>query len=349
MNSTASFEVEIDRLPHADIQLGNICSEFDAILNRFSKQPTQHLEIGNSVRTAALELWQQAILNVQESQFDDRPLYWARHKLHQTLAINGISTYSPIVESTSRGLNSIANDNDRLVVLTGFDPFNLDTHIDQSNPAGLIALSLHGRMIEGHRIVTSIFPVRYSDFDKWIVEKFLRNHLTDDKVSLVVTVSMGRDQFDLERFVGKRRSLNKRDNAGVVAATNSPNVPPFLYGPEFLEFSLPIDGLATDSNSDGWHVRDNRGVTTLESGEMFPEDIQQLDGMTAVNGSGGGFLSNEIAYRSQLLKKYLRSPTPVGHIHVPKISGYEAEVEKKIVSQFEALLASLIGNLKAIY
>ena len=286
-----------------------------------------------------------AVADVQQGLVDDRPLYWARLKLQQRLRRQGLDRYVSMAERVSRGLDTQSDAASPSIVVTGFDPFNLDAQLDQSNPSGLIALALSERVIQGYRVLTAIFPVRYSDFDNWIVESYLRQFLASESIAMIVTTSMGRDGFDLERFLGKRRSSPKPDNAGVRGASNKPVLPPRLEGPEFLEFSLPIKGLANGAPDDTWDIRDNREVTTLEGGTFNCQTLQELEGKTAVDGSGGGFLSNEIAYRSQLLRHKLRVSTPVGHVHVPRVTGYDEETEQAIVVQFESILRKLIANL----
>ena len=131
------------------------------------------------------------------------------------------------------------------ILLTGFDPFRLDAEIGQSNPSGLAALMLDGTLVAGLRVRSAILPVRYADFDAGIVENTMGEHFAAG-LDLAVTVSMGRDAFDLERFPGRRRSTTEPDNRGESGggSATDPLPPPGLEGPEFLEFSLPgrVDG-----------------------------------------------------------------------------------------------------------
>ena len=72
---------------------------------------------------------------------------------------------------------------------------------------------------------------------------------------------MGRDQFDLERFPGRRRSSsalgNLQEHTGGTAASPKPGLldgKP-LQGPEFVEFSLPA---AVMQQAQGeFEIRDN--------------------------------------------------------------------------------------------
>ena len=64
----------------------------------------------------------------------------------------------------------------------------------------------------------------------------------------------------------------------------------------------------------------------------------ELKNSIAVNGGGGGYLSNEISYRSIRLRDALNSSIPTGHIHTPRIQQFEPETEAKIVKQIKAML-----------
>lgn len=335
---------EISRLTMLPRSLDTVASRYDDILEELNRTLTKSHN-GTAVRVAAERLFVRATCDVQQGLTDDRPLYWARLKFHELLRRHGVERYSELSDRVSRGLEPDDEAENPLIVVTGFDPFNLDSQIEQSNPSGLIALSVNGRELQGYRIRSAIFPVRYCDFDDWLVESFSAGFLTSKRVAMFVSTSMGRERFDLERYVGKRRSSFKPDNARIVATTDQPALPPGLKGPEFLEFSLPIQGIVSKWENTKWHIRDNRAVTTEENGDFECETLQQLESVTAVNGSGGGFLSNEIAYRSQLLRHNLRVSTPVGHIHVPRVDGYDKDAEQAIVAQFESILRKLIANL----
>ena len=92
-------------------------------------------------------------------------------------------------------------------------------------------------------------------------------------------------------------------------------------------------------------IRDNRKVATLEQGELEAESLTVLAGQTAVRGSGGGYLSNEIAYRSLLANERVLGADdriPIGHIHTPRLAGFDPEFERKVVAQIEAMLIAAI-------
>ena len=285
-------------------------------------------------------LWAHAVADVQGGHYDDRPLYWARLKLQALL--REASKDGDAAERAARGFDAAFRGPEPRVLLTGFDPFHLDRNIGQSNPSGLAALALEDTLVAGARIRTAILPVSYAAFDDGVVEELLAPHFKAGLRALV-TVSMGRDRFDLERFPGLRRSAEALDNRNVTGGGTpaSPQAPPGLAGPEFLEFTLPAAALTATPGR--WQVRDNRRVTTLERGPMTPGTLAELGDDTAVAGSGGGYLSNEVAYRALRLRERLGAPFAVGHLHTPRVDGYDADAERGMVAQIRDLVAAAVA------
>ncbi len=66
-------------------------------------------------------------------------------------------------------------------------------------------------------------------------------------------------------------------------------------------------------------VRINQAVVEIPVGGTEPVHRPDgpAEGSTAVQGSGGGYLSNEIAHRATLLRDGYADQLPVGHIHTP--------------------------------
>ena len=285
-------------------------------------------------------LWAHAAADVQSGHYDDRPLYWARLKLRAQLRANRKD--SAAAERASRGFDGGFPGPEPHVLLTGFDPFHLDRCIEQSNPSGLAALALDGTLVAGARIRTAILPVSFAAFDEGIVEHLLTRHFHAGLRALL-TVSMGRDAFDLERFPGLRRSAQATDNRNVASrgSPEAPRVPTGLEGPEFVEFTLPAAAMAAMPGR--WPVRDNRRVTSLERGGVTPGSLSELRDDTAVAGSGGGYLSNEVAYRALRLRQRLGASLAVGHVHTPRVDGYDADAERAMVAQIRDLVAVAVA------
>lgn len=309
---------------------------------------------------SGLALWRSERGRVQAGDLDDRGLYWRRLAALEGLRV-GCAAPEPCApmlrefELASRGLSDLGFDPEsrRRVVVTGFDPFNLDTRVDQSNPSGLAALQLDdtwiGRGDRRAQVQALVLPVRFADFDEGLVEAALGPLLQHARLDLLLTVSMGREGFDLERFPGRRRSASAPDNQGVVtgASAAAPVIPRLgsrlLPGPEFVEFSLPVSAMLEVQRP--YPVRDNRRVATLERGRVEAASVAALANQIAVSGSGGGYLSNEVSFRSVRLARELGSEVAVGHLHTPRVQGHDREVEAAIVGQVRALLQAALESL----
>jgi pyrrolidone-carboxylate peptidase len=352
--------VEEQRINKAQSAMPNVLKAFTPQVTSFEQQ-FKELNNFKSAKTLvqrfSFELWENAkqrIINT--NNYDDRELYWARLLSSKVIRTTSpkfsitqaqLNTLITLLEEGSRGRTDLAfsSGSTKKILLTGFDPFLLDRNINQSNPSGVAALLLDGQVINYNglsaEINTVMVPVRYEDFDQGIIESLLAPYYALNNVDMVVTVSMGRTQFDLEHFPGKRRSVTAPDNANIVygGTQTSPVIPKLngrpLPGNEFVKFSLPVNYM---QNAKGpYKVIDNREVTTLEKTYKAPS-YGELKNSIAVNGGGGGYLSNEISYRSIRLRDALNSSIPTGHIHTPRIQQFEPETEAKIVNQIKAML-----------
>ena len=318
------------------------------------------------------KLWEAAKRTVAEqASLDDRSLYWSRLSLTAYLRASEfavpLSSNQRIslierLENSSRGRDSIEFTAGAVkkILVTGFDPFLLDKHIDQSNPSGIVALNLDGQTLTfgqaSAEIQTAIFPVRFEDFDAGEVEQLIEPLLKTRQVDMIVTVSMGRTDFDLEHFPGRRRSSGSPDNLNVYSGGDEtkPKIPllngAVIDGPEFLEFSLPyraMQRVILDAKQDAnkqqgevtypYLINDNRTITTLD-GTFEAKTLAELKGATAVRGSGGGYLSNEISYRSVRLAHKYQPLIPTGHIHTPRLERYDAEQLKTISNQVTEMI-----------
>jgi len=352
--------VEEQRINKAQLAMPNVLKAFTPQISSFEQQ-FKELNNFKSAKTLvqrfSFELWENAkqrIINT--NNYDDRALYWARLLSSKVIRTTSpkfsitqaqLNTLLTLLEEGSRGRTDLtfSSGSTKKILLTGFDPFLLDRNINQSNPSGVAALLLDGQVINYNgisaEINTVMVPVRYEDFDQGIIESLLAPYYALNNVDMVVTVSMGRTEFDLEHFPGKRRSVTAPDNANIVygGTQTSPVIPKLngrpLPGNEFVKFSLPVNYM---QNAKGpYKVIDNREVTTLEK-TYKAGSYGELKNSIAVNGGGGGYLSNEISYRSIRLRDALNSSIPTGHIHTPRIQQFEPETEAKIVNQIKAML-----------
>ncbi len=363
----AQVTVEESRLEQAMKKIpASIMNRHDAEVSALREaliratSPSQAIQISTE---HGRRLWQQSTQHNQRAEeYEDRSLYWSR--LNATALMRDLplrfeadTTFRQSLidrfEWSSRGMDDIRfQPGYKRILITGFDPFLLDRRIDQANPSGVAAQMLDGMVVElgkqRAQIEAVIFPVRFADFDSGIVERFLAPYLQAPEVDMVVTLSMGREGFDLEHFPGRRRSAKAPDNLNVTLGTSLQRPRPpragdhELEGPEFVEFSLPVMPMLAVQTP--YLVRDNHKVLTLQ-GEQTPSNLDELKGQTAVEGSGGGYLSNEISYRSLLLRQQLGSNIPMGHLHTPAIQHYKRDELKKIVQQIEKILQNASQTL----
>lgn len=294
---------------------------------------------------AGTRLWRAAVAEGG----DDRPLYWARLRVRAAMRDKGVDP-EPF-ELAARGMLEPPGAE---VVLTAFDPYLLHEDIRRGNPSAAVALAYDGRVVAGRRIRAMIFPVRYAEFDAGLVERVLGPHA--GRAEWIVTVSQGRpDQFDLEVWNGRRRSRTAPDNAGELGGgtPENPVVPPGMPdGPEFVRATLPFEAMATDTGG-AYPVHVNHTLTQLAPGGLPHEADAPAEGAIAVAGSGGGYLSNEIAYRNTRLLAERAPGTRGGHVHTPvlpvppgnELTGTEmAQARADIVAQFLDLLHHGLGQ-----
>ncbi|GLZ76742.1 hypothetical protein Afil01_15490 [Actinorhabdospora filicis] len=307
-------------------------------------------------------LWETAVAR----KGDDRPLYWAR--LAMTAALRQWKPRHPVdkpalehrFEYASRGIDSSDFARGvRKIFVSGFDPFTLDRDLRQANPSGANAIALDGRWLRVGRelvqIQTVVLPVRYADFDEGIAEDAFRPHFQKgpQRADLAVTVSQGRPgRFDLEIHNGRRRSVSSiGDNNNVwgggslTAPVVFPGVGP---GGEFVDTSLPVDAMKLATGA--FPVNVNHEVTEIPAGGTDP--VYRADGPTpgsvAVNGSGGGYLSNEVAYRASRLRQALGANIGGGHVHTPVLAFGPGNTTELSDPVFEKNRADILAQLEAI-
>ncbi|MEU3018730.1 MULTISPECIES: pyroglutamyl peptidase [unclassified Nocardiopsis] len=293
---------------------------------RASTDLTQAREV---VASHASRLWTESA-RTGPDPVDDRPLYWARLVLRSRLrawepsfplGADDRAGLLHLFETASRGITDLdfpPGDRWVRVVVTGFDPFHLDTDPECSNPSGAAALDLHGWTFPvGDRTAVvrcAVFPVRWADFDAGIVEEALADQY--GTADAVITLSRGRDRFDLEVWNGVWRGGGV-DNLGVSRTGRAPVAGSDV--PEWTRTSLPLERIVADT--DGPHAMvANTEVTEVPEGGAAP--VTRPDGPSpgsaSRQGGGGDYLSNEIAYRNTLLRDRAGSRVAAGHVHLPR-------------------------------
>ncbi|WP_458086026.1 pyroglutamyl peptidase [Streptomyces malaysiensis] len=348
--SAATPTVEEQRLDQAAPQEILRRSGFDDVAPDFARALAGTHSAAEAERVITRDgraLWRRAVDRVQGrgpaggdlSRGDDRPLYWAR--LGMTRALGQWQPGFPLtdarraallaaLERTSRGQDSLdlpAGTKIKRIVVTGFDPFQLDADVRRSNPSGAAALALDGTTIRTDsgtaRVETAVFPVRWADFADGTVERTLLPSFGPGprRVDAFMTVSQGRaGRFDVERTNGAWRG-GYPDNANVSRTETVPipaGVPTPSPQPQWTTTTLPYEKIVAAATGPV-PVYDHTEVTEIPAGATTP--VVRPDGPTAGStaraGGGGDYLSNEIAYRATLLRDAVGLKAPGGHLHTP--------------------------------
>jgi len=295
---------------------------------------------------------------------DDRPLYWARLQLTKALrqwtpsfALSPADRVAliDVLEKTSRGQDSITYSRDKLKVLvTGFDPFQLDLDIRRSNPSGVNALALDGTVIETAsgpaRVETAMFPVLWDPFAAGMVERTIQPWLP--KVDLFTTISQGRvGRFDVERYNGRwRGGFPDNNNLSRTEVIPIPaGVPTVTPAPEFVPTTLPYAAIVA-APTGRFPVLDNTSVTEIPAGQTTPvvSPTGPTPGSVARAGGGGNYLSNEIAYRATLLRDALGLTVPGGHLHTPVLEFGPGNTTELTDPVFEQNQLDIVSQIRAV-
>jgi hypothetical protein len=176
---------------------------------------------------------------------------------------------------------------------------------------------------------------------------------------MIMTISQGgHDQFQVEQFAGRRRSSGSfRDNAGQVGGgtSTSPTVPPGVTaGDEFLPTTLPTDNIratlaGNERPPDQQEIEEivpamgaASGATapTSATTPSFPPGTTPPPGYAAVEGTGGGFLSNEIFYRVAALRGP-KGTVPMGHLHTPLLRTPSGVSDPAFVQQRDSIVRTI--------
>ncbi|SDH51072.1 Pyrrolidone-carboxylate peptidase (N-terminal pyroglutamyl peptidase) [Actinokineospora alba] len=313
---------------------------------------------GKTLWTAAVARAQSPVPTDGLSVTDDRPLYWARLRftslLRQWTPARGLDARERealilTFDRASRGQDSLrlpTGGGMRRIVVSGFDPFILDADIRRSNPSGAAALALDGAIVRTPngpaRIETAIFPVLWRPFEQGTVEDTFLPHLREGRAraDMFVTVSQGRPgRFDVEGYNGRwRGGFPDNDNISYTGVAPIPaHVPTVTPAPEFVRSTLPAAEMAA-APSGRFPVHINPSVTEIPAGATAPvfQPNGPTPGSVARAGSGGNYLSNEIAYRTTLLRDALGAPMPGGHLHTPVLvfgPGNTTEISDPVFEQ----------------
>lgn len=202
-----------------------------------------------------------------------------------------------IFEEKSRNYTDVSFPNTpgvKKILITGFDPFELNDNIFRSNPSGVCASYLHGKTLGNANIQTMIFPVRYSDFDSkkskisgignGVVEKYVTPFIghVANQADMIITISQsGIGNYNIDRFATINRAGILTDNLNMIREENSNSV--ILNASEedliWIETTLPkamaMNGGATQQ-SDSWkhYTVYAQHYTLLKEISFIPNEVQ---------------------------------------------------------------------------
>ena len=328
------------------------------------------------------ELWQAAVERAQGrrwmgsiERYDDRPLYWARlmgtRDLRQwrppfPLPDPARAALVRTFEYASRGISSTDLPHGpgvTRVLVSGFDPYQLNNEIRRSNPSGATALQLDGvRYRVGDRTVhiqAVMLPVTWSAFTAGYVEDAFGPHLrprAPGRADLIMTISQGaRATMNIEQWAGAWRggtADNNNEGAAelIPRATGWPQPDP---NPEFIETTLPYRQMIA-AGTTPWPVRLNpqlcewTGGTRPDPTKVSCHANGPSPGAQAHSGGGGNYLSNESMYRSNRLRLALgATDVPGGHLHISALV-YPSDPTALIDPAFAADRAQTIEQAMAL-
>lgn len=252
------------------------------------------------------------------------------------------------------------------ILISGFDPFSLEKNRAIYNPAGIVALSLHNYIatsrendvVFAHLQSAGMIPVTWRYFDDKFIENAFRPYVRKKAgVDAVITISRDNpdDSIQIDRFFAKARSK------GTGNEDRTPNPFPRLWFSKFhYETTLPFVAMTAlhpssnyslkldQSYSDGGPQDTKSSVYNLiySNPNDLPTDETNYLTSTSIPytiptgklevGSGGSYMSNEIAYRVARLRELFNKSLKTGHLHVP---GPTVPIENAPV---------LVGNIKLI-
>jgi pyrrolidone-carboxylate peptidase len=332
--------------------------------------PNTHVAT-SAVKGAGRALWEAAVARAQGRipagtlpVTDDRPLYWARLQLTRALrqwtpsfplTVSERAELIDVLERSSRGQDSIAYPpGTHRILVSGFDPFQLDQDIRRSNPSGATALALDGTVIQTAtgpaRIETAMFPVLWDPFATGVVERTFQPWMR--RIDMFTTISQGRvGRFDVERYNGRwRGGFPDNDNVSRTEVIPIPaGVPTVTPPPEFVPTTLPYAAIVA-APTGRFPVFDNTSVTEIPAGQTAPvvSPTGPTAGSIARAGGGGNYLSNEIAYRATLLRDALGARIPGGHLHTPVLEFGAGNTTELTDPTFETNQLDIINQVRAV-
>jgi pyroglutamyl-peptidase len=164
----------------------------------------------------------------------------------------------------------------RTVLLTGFDPFGGET----INPSWEAVSSLHGEIVDGHRIESLQLPTSFTHSTQ-----VLRRAIRRFRLALVICVGQagGRDAISLERVAINLIDARIADNDGV-----QPVDKPVVRGAPSAYFtSLPIKAILAELGTAGICAEISQTAGTFVCNHAFYALMHTLDAIPTPRPRGG--------------------------------------------------------------
>ena len=367
------------RVPYELVEAGGFTAYAEGLTGALCRTRSV-AEAQRMLQRRGAQLWRSAVLRAQGKvrmgtieRYDDRPLYWTRlmgtrdlrqwrpaFPLSEVQRAALLKTY----EYAARGVSSTGfGPGVKRVLVSGFDPYQLNGEIRRSNPSGASALQLDGLRYTagGHqvRVQAVVLPVTWSGFDAGIVEDAFGPHLTArsrDRADLIMTISQGnRGLMNIEQWAGAWRGGSPDNNNEGVPEPIPPagRWPQPEPQPEFIETTLPHTAMVA-AGTGPWPTALNPRLCEWPAGTRpDPAAVRcQTNGPTpgsqAQSGGGGNYLSNESMYRSNRLRLALgATDVPGGHLHISALV-YPADPLVIIDETFAADRAATINQTVAL-
>ena len=165
------------------------------------------------------------------------------------------------------------------VLLTGFDPFGGDP----INPSWRIAQALHGRLLDGHRVVAEQLPTVFGSALVALDAALARHRPT---LVICLGLASGRGALSVERIAINVDDARIADNAGA-QPVDTPVVP---GGPAAYFSSLPIKAMRQAMLAAGVPAEVSQTAGTFVCNHIFYALMHALATTRGLGRTRGGFI-----------------------------------------------------------
>ena len=165
------------------------------------------------------------------------------------------------------------------VLLTGFNPFGGD----RINPSWRIAQALHGRLLDGHRVVAEQLPTVFGSALVALDAALARHRPT---LVICLGLASGRGALSVERIAINVDDARIADNAGAQPI----DIPIVPGGPAAYFSTLPIKAMRDAILAAGVPGEISQTAGTFVCNHVFYGLMHRLATVPALQGARGGFI-----------------------------------------------------------